>query len=145
MSLEGIVYPIVTLSLWVSLFIELKSFKIALMYATLNMGRKGTSKLSSLRTAMFLPFPDAGAAGSCWFAGGSGACAGAAGCWACCSPQPAGLLRALTSIELQYACFPYRNSIIQHAICKHTMSQSIIYLFTGYRFLAVPYRYPRNI
>ena len=46
-----------------------------------------------------------------------------------------------SSLEHQYACFPYRNSIIQHAIYKHTMSQSVIYLFTGDRFLLLTRTY----
>ena len=103
MSLEGIVYPIVALSLWVSLFIELKSFKIALMYATLNMGHKGTSKLSSLRTAMLLPFPGAGAAGSCWFAGWFWCL-----CWCCWLLgvlQAAGCWRLACCVHLQASNF----------------------------------------
>ena len=125
MSLEGMAYPIVTLSLWVSLFIELKSFKIALVYATLSVGRKDTSKLSSLRTTMFLPFPSAGAAGWCWFAGWFWCC------WLLGGLRAAGgWLAACTYKHRTSICMLslHRNSIIQHANCKHAMSQSIIIL-----------------
>ena len=90
MSVEGIAYPIVTLSLWESLFVELKSFNLALMYATLSMGRKSASKLSSLRTATLLASPVLKLLAGAGLLVGSGACAGAAGCWADCRLRAAG-------------------------------------------------------
>ena len=100
MSLEGIVYPIVTLSLWVSLFIELKRFNIALMTSN---SRHDQNKQTFFN---FTPMAEHWLS-RCWccclvlvLLVASGACAGASGCWAA-ALRAAGLLRALTSIQVQ--------------------------------------------
>ena len=128
MSLEGVVYPIVTLSLWVSLFIELKSFNIALMTST---SRHDQNKHFFTPMAKhWLPSPllmllaGAGAAGWCWF------------CW--------------LVLVLCWCCWLLGCCVagcrLRSAGCwlaartdKHTMS---LIFFTGYRFLAAPYRFP---
>ena len=144
-SLEGVVYPIVTLSLWVSLwvslFIELKSFNVALTTSTSrhDQNRLFHSDGRTLAFPVLVLLAGAGAAGWCWccwlvlvLLAGAGAAGWCWCCWLVLVLLAAGLLRCgLRAAGCWLAACTY----------KHTSTMSRIF-FTGYRFLAVPYRFP---